>query len=397
MTWLRRSHALTFVNARVAGHGGLAETVRISGDIVDDLDVAPRPGDQVVDLGGAFVLPGLINAHDHLELNSFRRLKWRERYGSAVEWFADFQPRFGADPDLALATAATLDDRLWVGGLKNLLSGVTTVCHHNPLHRSLRRGFPVRVVQRFRFSHSLHIDGDKLASECAQTPSEWPWIVHAAEGVDAASAREFRRLDEMGCIRPNTVLVHGVALDAASARRLIDAGGALVWCPSSNQFLFGATADVRPFDDADRLAVGSDSRLSGEGDLLDELRVAYASRQTTAESLARAVTVNAAGILRLPDAGRLAPGAPADLAVIDALESCPFETLVAARRSDVRMTMVGGRPLVARPEMMTVFEHTRTAAARVVVDGSPRLMAGWIAARTARSALAEQGLEVTAA
>ena len=397
MTWLRRSTALTFVNARVAADGGMAETLRISGGVVDDLDVAPRSGDAVVDLGGAFVLPGLINAHDHLELNSFRRLKWRDRYASAVEWFADFQPRFGVDPDLAIATPATLDDRLWVGGLKNLLSGVTTVCHHNPLHRALRRRFPVRVVRRYGFSHSLHIDGDRLAGECRLTPQDWPWIVHAAEGVDAASGGEFDRLAALGCIRANTVIVHGVALDACSARRLIDAGGALIWCPSSNQFLFGATADVRPFDDADRLAVGSDSRLSGEGDLLDELRAAYASHQTSAESLARAVTRGAAGILRLPQAGRLAPGVPADLAVFDALEPCPYETLAGARRADVRLTMVGGLPMAAHADLIAVFDHTRTPAKPVVLDGSPRLLAAWIAERTARLSLGEPGLEVPAA
>ena len=397
MTWLRRSTALTFVNARVAGDSGMAETLRVSGGLVDDLDVAPRPGDGVVDLGGAFVLPGLINAHDHLELNSFKRLKWRDRYPSAVEWNADLEPRFGVDRDLALATPATLDDRLWVGGLKNLLSGVTTVCHHNPLHKALRREFPVRVVQRYGFSHSLHVDGDKVASECRLTPKEWPWIVHAAEGVDAASGAEFDRLDAMGCIGPNTVLVHGVALDAGTARRLIDAGGALVWCPSSNQFLFGATADVRPFDDADRLAVGSDSRLSGEGDLLDELRAAYASHQTSAESLARAVTRNAAGILRLPEAGRLVPGVPADLVVLDALEPCPFETLVGARRGDVRLTMVGGLPMVAHTDLIAVFDHTRTPVLPVSLDGAPRLLAAWVAERTARSSLPEHGLEVPVA
>lgn len=397
MTWLRRSTALTFVNARVVGDSGMAETLRVSGGLVDDLDVAPRSGDGVVDLGGAFVLPGLINAHDHLELNSFKRLKWRDRYPSAVEWNADLQPRFGVDRDLVLATPATLDDRLWVGGLKNLLSGVTTVCHHNPLHKALRRQFPVRVVRHYGFSHSLHIDGDKVASDCRLTPGAWPWIVHAAEGVDAASGAEFDRLEAMGCIRPNTVLVHGVALDGGSARRLIAAGGGLIWCPSSNQFLFGATADVRPFDDADRLAVGSDSRLSGEGDLLDELRTAYASRQTSAESLARAVTVNAAGILRLPQAGRLVPGLPADLAVIDPLEACPYESLVAARRADVRLTMVGGAPLVARPDLTAVFDATHTAAAAVRLDGAPRLMAAWIAKRALRSPLREQGLEVAAA
>jgi cytosine/adenosine deaminase-related metal-dependent hydrolase len=221
--------------------------------------------------------------------------------------------------------------------------------------------------------------------------------VHAAEGVDAASGEEYDRLVELGCVGCNTVIVHGVALDQISARHFIDAGGALVWCPSSNQFLFGATADVRPFDDADRLAVGSDSRLSGEGDLLDELRAAYATHQTSAESLARAVTSNAAAILRLSHAGRLAPGLPADLVVFERLESCPFDTLVASRRADVRLVMIGGLPLLAQPDLATVFRHTRTPSTAVVLDSTPRLLAGWIATRTARSSLHERGLEVPAA
>ena len=102
-------------------------------------DVAPDKGDAVVDLDDSFVFPGLINAHDHLELNSQPRLKWRERYDNASEWIADFQPRFETDPALAVTRPDTLDDRVWVGGLKNLLSGVTTVCHHNPMHRPLRQ------------------------------------------------------------------------------------------------------------------------------------------------------------------------------------------------------------------------------------------------------------------
>ena len=60
----------------------------------------PQRGDLVVDLDEAVVLPGLINAHDHLELNSFPRLKWRPQYANVREWIADFQPRFASDPAL---------------------------------------------------------------------------------------------------------------------------------------------------------------------------------------------------------------------------------------------------------------------------------------------------------
>ena len=51
--------------------------------------------------------------------------------------------------------------RLAWGGLKNLLSGVTTVAHHNPYEAAVfENGFPVRVVKRFGWAHSLHFSPD---------------------------------------------------------------------------------------------------------------------------------------------------------------------------------------------------------------------------------------------
>ena len=187
---------------------------------IDGVDVAPDKGDAIVDLDDSFVFPGLINAHDHLELNSQPRLKWRERYDNASEWFADFQPRFDTDPALAVTRPATLEDRVWIGGLKNLLSGVTTVCHHNPIHRPLRRRFPVRVVTKFGYSHSLHIDGDAVSASHRQTPRDWPWLIHAAEGLDHAAQAELETLDRLGCLSANSVFIHGVAFCRASADRV---------------------------------------------------------------------------------------------------------------------------------------------------------------------------------
>jgi cytosine/adenosine deaminase-related metal-dependent hydrolase len=388
------SRAITFVNAQVVTDSGrLARTIRVDGDRINGLDVAPDAGDAVVDLDGSFVLPGLINAHDHLELNSQPRLKWRERYENAIQWIDDFQPRFATDPSLAVTRPATLDDRVWVGGLKNLLCGVTTVCHHNPLHGALRRRFPVRVVTAFGYSHSLHIDGDTVSDSHRRTPGQWPWMIHAAEGTDQAARAELDRLDRLGCLAPNTVLIHGVAFRGDAADRVIRAGAGLVWCPSSNQFLFGATADVRAFDDADRLALGSDSRLSGEGDLLDELRAAHATRQLSAEGVARTVTSGAAQLLRLP-AGRIASGVPADLTVVRPLESCPFESLLSAARTDVRLTMIDGRPCVGEPALANVFAAAGVATQTATLDGDTRLVARWIGRHVSRMQLQEPGFEV---
>ncbi len=386
---------LTFVNAQVVRPGGrLARTIRINGGRIDGIDVAPDKGDAVIDLEESFVFPGLINAHDHLELNSQPRLKWRERYENASQWIADFQPRFNTDPQLAVTTPETLDDRVWIGGLKNLLSGVTTVCHHNPMHRILQRRFPVRVVNEFGYSHSLHIDGDAVAASHRRTPPSWPWMIHAAEGCDQEAQQELDALDRLGCLTANTVLIHGVAFCGTAADRVIRAGAGLVWCPTSNHFLFNRTADVRAFDDADRLALGSDSRLSGEGDLLDELKAAYATRQLSAEGLARTVTAGAAQLLRLRSAGSVEPGHPADITIIRSLAGCPFDALIGATRSDVRMTMIDGKPGIAEPRLMETFDATGVPAMPAGVDGAPRLVARWIGRHVSRMRLQEPGFEV---
>jgi len=386
---------ITFVNAQVVtGSGRLARTLRISGGTVDAVDVAPAKGDEVIDLDGSFVLPGLLNAHDHLELNSQPRLKWRARYDNVREWVADFQPRFRTDPDLAVTRPETLDERAWVGGLKNLLSGVTTVSHHNPMHRVLRRRFPVRVITEFGFSHSLHIDGDGCAESHHQTPEHWPWIIHAAEGVDAEAHGELDRFERLGCLTAKTVFIHGVGFCGTAAERIIAAGAGLVWCPSSNQFLFGATTDVRAFDDADRLALGSDSRLSGERDLLDEIAVAYGTRQLSAEGIARTVTAGAARLLKLRRAGSIAEGVPADLVVFKPLATCPFDTLMAATRTDVRLTMIDGQPRVGETSMATVFRAAGVEAADATLDGAPWLVAGWIGRQLSKMTLGEPGFEV---
>lgn len=394
MTWLL-PRAISFINARVLNDDGIiAASLRVKRGCVDEIDAKFYNGDLIVDLNGDLIAPGLINAHDHLEFNCFKRLKWREKYRNAAEWIADFQPRFESDPDLLEPMAIPIADRLWVGGLKNLLSGVTTVCHHNPWHRALDNGFPVRVVKNFRHSHSLLIDGEKVAASYQRTPRDWPWIIHLAEGIDEAAAAELPRLQQLGCLQANTVLVHGVGLTAADQARVIDSGGALIWCPSSNQFLFGATANVTALAAAHRVALGSDSRLSGARDLLAELKIAQATKQVDAKTLFRMITCTAAKILRLPQAGRIASGLPADLVIFPARGDDPFSAIIGAKRADLRLVMIAGRPCLGDLDMAPVFAAAKMATMRVKVDGVEKLMAAGIALRLKRAAVSEPGLDL---
>ena len=94
MTWTR---PITFVNARVVLPDGLASAIRFASRVLD-VDAPPRASDLVVDLNGAFVMPGLVNAHDHLELNHYGRLKLRDRYENASTWIDDLRPALQTDP-----------------------------------------------------------------------------------------------------------------------------------------------------------------------------------------------------------------------------------------------------------------------------------------------------------
>jgi hypothetical protein len=88
--------------------------------------------------------------------------------------------------------------RLWWGALKNLLSGVTTVCHHNPYERDVfDADFPVRVVRRFSWAHSLEFEPE-LAARFRKAPASYPFLVHCRRIRAAARARQ--TLDGFGAL-----------------------------------------------------------------------------------------------------------------------------------------------------------------------------------------------------
>ncbi len=337
MSAVRVPVPVTFVNADLGGAG--LSSLRIRGGHIECLDARAAATDVVVDLRGDRVLPGLINAHDHLQLNSFPPLDYGRSYRNSAEWIRDFNERLRAMPAIKAVAARPRAHRLRAGGLKNLLSGVTTVAHHDPLDELVLSGaFPTRVLREFGWSHSLYVDGaESVRIACERTSATQPWIVHAAEGVDAEAGAEFEQLAELGCLRPNTLLVHALGLDGVQRRRLADAGAGVIWCPSSNLRLFGRSAEVGDLVDTGRVALGTDSRLTGAPDLLAEVRVARDCLPLDEPTLERIVTSDAARLLRLPDRGVLSAGACADLLVLPA-----GMALSAATRADLRLVMLDG-------------------------------------------------------
>jgi cytosine/adenosine deaminase-related metal-dependent hydrolase len=250
------------------------------------------------------------------------------------------------------------------------------------------------VVRRFGFSHSLWIDGAGVERAYRKTPKHWPWIIHAAEGTDAAAAAEFAELERLHCVDHNTLLVHCVGLGKKEQARLIDAGGAAIWCPSSNDFLLGATLDFAGLSHARRLALGTDSRLSGSSDLLTEIRQAAAHHAANAENLLRMVTADAAALLNLPDAGVLRPGAPADLVILPRHSREPVESLLETDRAAIRLVMLGGKAQVGDPDLKAAFEAGRVSWTEGRVDGRAKLMNREWSDRLQGCAVHEPGVEL---
>jgi cytosine/adenosine deaminase-related metal-dependent hydrolase len=247
-----------------------------------------------LDLSGHVVMPGLINAHDHLEFNLFPQLG-RGPYSNAGEWArVIYQPdRSPIREQLRVPKAV----RLWWGALKNLLSGVTTVCHHNPYEREIfNADFPVRVVRRFAWAHSLEFEPD-LVARFRKAPAAYPFLIHCAEGVDAAARREVHALEGLGALDQRTAIVHGVGIKAASLDLMRRRGASLVWCPTSNLAMLGRTVSRAVLRSGIPMALATDSALSAPVDLLDELAVAR--KYLPAARLYEMVTTGAARILRL--------------------------------------------------------------------------------------------------
>ena len=352
-----------------------------------------RPADQTdwrLDLAGHLIYPGFVNGHDHLPLNSVPALPQHGVFANSYAWAQAFQRHFG---DAAVAAALAVDPatRFLHGALKNVVAGATTVAHHDPLPPELEDGdFPVRLLRDFGWSHSLGLgaadpDNAKVARygppvlpSFASTPSDWPWMVHLAEGTDAEAKAELTRLEALGCLAANTVLIHGVGLTDAQLQRVIQVGAGVVWCPSSNLQLLGATLDPRRLFTAGRLALGTDSRLTGTRDLLAELRVAAAHSDLAPRELLQLVTGMGAAVLRKDGVGGFACGQAADLVLVRDHGDDPYRQLLQIERSDLRAVVRDGRPMIADPDFAGWFSALGIDVIKIKLDDRPKLLASWL-------------------
>lgn len=342
---------------------------------------------EVIDYGDSVILPPLVNAHCHLELTDFPR--WTTKCGEAIEpesfvgWIRRLirVRRFiGADPVpasvatgirqlLAAGTGAVGDILTSPGALAPLLASplygriffetigldeerfipalAAALASARSLTYPLSGGLSPHSTYTVSARHlgKAISAGLPLAIHCAESPEEslflragrgpiaeelytaagWP-LPEYAPGLSPVAWLAAR-----GALRAQTLLIHGVQVDAADAAVIAASGATVVLCPRSNARLGVGTAPVGLYKKAGvSLALGTDSRASNDSlSLWEEIAFAHGvyPELSPGELLAIATCGGARALGLAAEMGELTVGSGAHLQVLTAATLPPVVEL----------------------------------------------------------------------
>jgi cytosine/adenosine deaminase-related metal-dependent hydrolase len=313
-------------------------------EAVGETNSLPRQADEIVDLTGHIVLPGLINTHHHL-YQSLDRAWPASQDKSLTGWLQGLYPRWEKLTPETVARAVEL------GLAEIVLSGCTTVADHQylwpkGLAASISFDIAARLGIRFHLGRggqdiaraqggfapeSLLEEADHILAHTADTiarfhdarPGSFRQVFVAPSSLRAATAdllrasavlaaekgvqlhfhlgetageidfalqkygkRPVQVAQKLGCLTPQTWLAHGVHFNADDVAVLRRCGCGICHCPSSNMRLGSGIAPVRHYlDQAIPVGLGVDGSASNDSsNLLSEIRTALLLSRLAAEN-----------------------------------------------------------------------------------------------------------------
>ena len=363
-SWVVPVGAPPIRNGSVAVENGVVEWIGHPGD-------ADEPPGTRQDLGDGVLMPGLVNAHTHLELSHLAGLC--KRTAGFVPWVQAVVDERGsvADHELKAGIGAALEyveqqtGTVALGDISNTLLSVTpvglsslrAVVFHEVLGWDPQKadealaGADQRWVRLDTGSASVRVElaahaphsvspalfaamrarGGVAALHLAESPAEvdfladgtgdWPAFL---QGRGLGHVRfqpprmsPVRYAEALGVLHAGLVAAHAVHVDDVDITILAQRGVYVAACPTSNRNLGVGTAPLpRLLRGGVRVCLGTDSLASG--DSLDVAREMAEVHRTFPElaprTILRMATATGAAALRIPDMGVLAPGRRAALA-----------------------------------------------------------------------------------
>jgi 5-methylthioadenosine/S-adenosylhomocysteine deaminase len=397
--------------------GGERVGVRCEDGVIVALggDVGAQEGDEMIDAGGAHLVPPLVNGHTHAAMTLFRGsggdlplMPWLEeriwpveakldsddvywgarlacaemiRSGTARFWDMYWQPgataRAVEESGIRAAIGAPLFDA--VGSFEELRDSA-----HRSLETLTRFG---PLVTAALAPHAIYTVSEESLRWIGELSAErdLPIQIHLSETekevqdcIAEHGERPAHYLDRLGLLSERTVLAHGVWLDPEELALVAERGATVVSNPAANMKLAVGGVFPYPAAKAAGVAIGLGTDGAGSNDSLDlladlklfALAQKHAAADPTAIEAGEAWAVATGARAPLLGATPLEAGAPADFLLLRAaapelsIGDLTSDLVYAATGAVVDTTVVAGKVLMRGGEIEGLDEIAARAAER---------------------------------
>jgi 5-methylthioadenosine/S-adenosylhomocysteine deaminase len=346
----------------------------------------------LMDVGESYIVPGLIDLHNHIGYNALplwaeptRKTPYAHHdswpgapsYQSSISWPANTLVE--TEPEALLAYVQL---RALVGGTTAIQGWPNANRKFVQVLRNIDDGPDATGSSNLLLTSTLTLQPLELAKRAQAQKNGSGFIYHCGEGTSGSLVeREFVNAANAGCLRENFISIHCNAVRAADWKRWAkDQAGAVVWSPFSNYWLYGSTTDIKAvLDQGVLVCIGSDWAPSGTKNVQAELKVAKLASAKLGLGLSdfdlfKMVTTNPGDALQRSwkkSTGRLVAGALADITVIRAKSraasnNAVWTHLVRSTEADIALVVVGG---IGRYGDATLMQKQNVPSAKFKIKG----------------------------
>jgi aminodeoxyfutalosine deaminase len=382
-------------------------------------ELTAQPGEPVTDLGASTLLPGLINAHCHLDftrfkgalspkqgftewiktINALRRSFTTRDYIESIaegfdllaeggtttvaniEAFPELLPHLPIPPLRTWWFLELIDVRSRINEGETLLGALSFF----EQHPEWLGGFGLSPHAPYTASVDLYrlarLCGEKYGMLCtthiAESLEEHEMFSHAngplydflsslgRDNSDCGQGSALSHLVEHGVIGPNCIIAHLNYLQDYDYEMVASSGASVVHCPKCHTYFGHAPFPMKMLRSFGvNVCLGTDSLASNNTlDMRSEMREAQALHGLGDRDVLEMVLLNGARALgQVGKLGQLSPGATADLVAFphaDGNVVDPYQRVVQSREAH-NLLLVNGREVVSTPAHKAFSEIAAT-------------------------------------